>query len=129
VRFAYDPATGNLQTLTAPDGGTVSYGYDARDLPTSLTWAGTITGTVHQTYTAQAQLASQQVNSAPSIAFTYDPSGDLVQAGALRLFPDSPSGRHTGAALGTTNDAWTYTGFGEPESYTSSASGTPLLRS
>ena len=30
VRYAYNPATGNLATLTAPDGETLTYGYDGR---------------------------------------------------------------------------------------------------
>src|SRR5262249_14956791 len=59
--FAYDLTTGNLQTITAPDSGTLTYAYDGSVLK-STTWSGTVAGSVSRTYDNNFRLTALQVN-------------------------------------------------------------------
>ena len=43
--LAYDNATGNLQGITAPDNGTLTFSYDGF-VPLTAIWAGTVAGSV-----------------------------------------------------------------------------------
>src|SRR5262249_51851868 len=82
--YAYDPATSNLQTITAPDGGTLTYAYDSA-LLTSTTWSGTVAGSVSRAYDNTFRVTALQVNGANSIAFGYDNDSVLTSAGSLTL--------------------------------------------
>ncbi len=114
--YAYNQTTGNLASITAPGGGSLSYGYDG-SLLTSTTWAGTITGSVSRTYDNRFRIASQRVNGGNPISFSYDHDGLLASAGGLTLTRHAQSGLITGATLGNLTEAQSYNGFAEPESY------------
>jgi RHS repeat-associated protein len=125
--LTYDPVSGDLVTIIAPDGGTLMFGYDG-GLPTDTTWSGTIAGSVHLTYDTDFRLASESVDGANPIAFQYDRDGLLKQAGDLTLTHDPQSGRLTGATLGLVSDTLGYDGgSGEVASYQASAGGTALF--
>jgi RHS repeat-associated protein len=122
VSIGYHPSTGNLATLTAPDGGVLAYEYDG-SLLTNETWSGAISASVQRTYDNNFRLISQGVNGGSSVSFQYDPDGLLTQAGALTLSRDPRHGLITGTTLGNIADAWTYNSFGEPASYRATFSG------
>src|SRR3990172_2245888 len=47
--------------------------YLVEPLPTGGNWAGAVTGTVSRIYDADFRLATESVNAASPVAFTYDP--------------------------------------------------------
>jgi len=115
LTYGYDPVTGVLSSLTAPDGGVLSMKYDGY-LNTKSTWTGAVTGTVDRVYDNNFSLTRRSVNG-QAIDFSYDDDGLLVQAGALTLTRDIANGFVIGTALGGVNDTWHYTGFGELDEY------------
>jgi len=123
--LGYDPQTGNLVTLTAPDGGKMTYGYDG-SLLTDAAWSGTISGSVHYTFDNNSRVVAETVDGANPISFQFDKDGLLTQAGDLVLSRDAQSGRLTGTTLGTVTDSLTYDNFGAVTGYQASASGTSL---
>jgi RHS repeat-associated protein len=126
IGYSYDPATGKLATLTAPDGTSLAFSYDG-NLPIEAIWSGTIAGGVGQSYNNDFQIASQSVNGAQTIAFQYDADGLLVQAGNLTLDRDPQNGLMTGSTLGNVSDAVAYNGFGEVNSYQATFNSTNIL--
>jgi len=122
----YDPATGHLTTITAPDGGILTYGYDG-SLLTSETWSGSIVGSVQYTYDNDFRLISQHVNGEVLATFQYDADGLLTQAGALTLSRHPQHDLLTGSALGNIATTWTYTSYGEPDSYSARFSGLEIF--
>jgi RHS repeat-associated protein len=126
IRYTYDPTTGKLATVTAPDGGTLTLGYDG-SIPTQSTWSGAVAGTIRRTYDNDLRLTSRTVNGAQPIAFQYDPDGLLRQAGDLTISRDATNGFITSTTLGNVADAWSYNGFGEPISYRATSDGTEVF--
>lgn len=124
--YAYYPTTGNLQSATAPDGGTTSYTY-AGSLPLSETWSVTTSGSVSWTYDNDFRVASQSVNGASPIVFEYDADNLLIQAGAMTLTPDVQNGLLRATSLGTVADTYNYSAFGELSSYRAAAGGAELF--
>ncbi|MCP5057566.1 MAG: hypothetical protein GY937_12695 [bacterium] len=122
---AYDPITGNVDTITAPGGEALAFGYDG-SLVTSTTWAGTVNGTVSQTYDDDFRVASQTVSGSTTEIFVYDQDGLLTQAGPETLFRDPVTGLLTGATLGTVTTSHGYNTFGELTSDSASAGATAL---
>jgi len=112
LTYAYDPATGTLASVTAPDGGGLAFTYDGA-VPLSETWAGNVAGSVSVTLDANLRIASRSVNGADTAAFTYDDDGLLVQAGDIALSRDSGNGFLTGTALGGLTTSRAYNPFGE----------------
>ena len=126
ISYSYDPTTGKLATLTAPDGPKLTFSYDG-DLPTGTTWSGTIAGSVDQTYNNDFQIASQSVNGTQTIAFQYDADGLLVQAGNLTLERGPQHGLVTGSTLDNVSDAVAYNSFGEVNSYQAAVDSADIL--
>lgn len=124
--YAYHPTTGQVTTLSAPGGLTLTYAYDG-DMLTTETWSGALAGAVSRSYDNDFRLAQISVNGGSPLAYQYDNDGLLTQAGALTLTRHPQHGLISAAALGGVTEAWTYNGFGEPVSYTAAYSGTPLL--
>jgi RHS repeat-associated protein len=125
VTFGYHPTTGNLQTITAPGGNTLTYSYDG-SLLTGTTWAGPVAGTVSRTYDTDFRLATESINGGQTTTFGYDADSLLTQAGALSISRDAQNGLITGTTLGDTTTTQSHTTFGETEQVTSSYSGTTL---
>ncbi len=116
LSLAYHALTGTLSTLTAPDGGTLTYGYDGGLLKTA-TWAGTVSGSVGHTYDNDLRIITESVNGS-DISLSYDEDGLLTGAGALALTRDPSTGRVTGTTLGSVTDTFSYdTMYGEPSLY------------
>ncbi len=113
--FAYDATTGNLSTITMPGGDILALAYDG-PVPTGATWSGAVTGSVTRTLDNDLRTASQSVNGASTVAFSYDLDGLLTAVGALTLTRDS-RGFATATALGGVTDTRVRNGFGELASY------------
>lgn len=123
--YDYSATTGQLTSITAPGGDTLSYEYDGF-LRTRQTWAGTVAGTVGRTFENNFRVASQSVNNANTVNFAYDDDGLLTEAGALTLTRDAQSGFIVGTVLGNITDTRSYTDFAELAGYTAHFNATPL---
>lgn len=119
IEYTYDDAKGHLTTVTAPGGETLSYSYDG-SLPLSATWAGTINGSVSQTYNNNFWITSHSVNGGSTITYQYDNDGLLTSAGNLVIRSNAQNGMITGTTLGGVSDLLGYNGFGEMIDYTAS---------
>ncbi len=126
LQYAYNATTGNLSTITAPDGGTLSYTYFGSLLNTT-TWAGTVAGSVSRNYDVNFRLIVQSVNGANTVNFGYDNDSLLTTAGALTITRNAQNGLITGSTLGAVTDTRGYSTFGELDQYTANVSGTPVL--
>lgn len=125
VAYSYNPATGNLETITAPDGGTLNYTWDGF-LLTGTTWIGAITGSVTRTHNADLQVSSLTVNG-DTISLAYDADSLLTQTGSLTIARDSQNGLVTDTVLGSITTSQAYSTFGEVSQFTASYGGSALL--
>ena len=116
VGYGYNSSTGQLNRITAPDGGILNYSYDGF-LPVTETWSGQISGSVTRTYNNDFQVTGLNVNGI-NIAYGYDNDGLVTQAGDLALTRNMQNGLLTGTSLANTITAQTYSAFGEVESNT-----------
>jgi RHS repeat-associated protein len=124
--YAYYSQTGNLSSITAPDGGVLSYTYDGTLLK-SMTWQGAVQGSLGLTYDNNLRVVSQTVNG-DTVSFTYDNDSLLTQAGALGINRNSQTGLITGTTLGVVTDSRTYTTFAELSDYSASANASEVFR-
>lgn len=124
VTYAYDPNTGNLLTITAPDGGTLTFAYDGT-LLLSETWAGTVNGTVSRTYDNDFRVVSQSVNGGTTVNLNYDPDSLLAGTNVLSITRDPQTGLIDGTTLGPVSDAYTYSDLGEVAAYEADVNGSP----
>ncbi len=124
--FAYD-AKGNLAQTISPSGDTLLYGYDG-SLPTSVTWKGTVKGSVGVTYDNNFNVTSQTVNGGNKISFGYDNDGLLTNVGSMTLSYNPQNGLLTGTTLGNVTTSQTYSTFGELSSYTANYSSSPIFQ-
>ena len=125
-RYQYDQETGNLHILTAPDGGTITYGYDGA-LPTGETWAGTVAGSVSRIYDSSFRVDSQSVNAAHTVNFTYDNDDLLTGAGAMTMSRDPVDGLLEATGIGAGTDSTSYDAFGDPNAYTATVNTTDVF--
>jgi RHS repeat-associated protein len=124
---AYDPVTGYLSSITAPDNEILTYGYNGA-LLAGTTWSGTVAGTVGQRYDNDFRLSSITVDGANAVSFIYDADSLLKQAGSLTLSRDPQKrGLVTGIALGNESEILSYNGFGEITGISATYNATPLL--
>ena len=124
--YAYDEDTGQLSSITAPGGGSLSYSYDGF-LPLSETWSGSIAGRVSRSFDNNFWLTEQCVNTDNCVSFGYDQDGLLTQAGALSQTRHAQSGLLTNSGLGNISTDFGYNGFGELLSAESESSGGALV--
>ena len=108
----YDVKTGNLISIAAPGGISLSYAYDG-SLVTKTTWSGVIAGTVSRTYDTNFRVTSFTVNGNTTINFKYDDESRLTQAGSLILTRSAHNGLLTRTTLGGLTDELSYNAFGE----------------
>ncbi len=123
--FAYDPTSGQLVSVTAPGGEDLALSY-LGDILNGESWSGTVSGSVSRTYDAAFRLASEEVNGAQQVTYTYDADHLLTQAGALTASRDAASGRIVSTTVGHVDDTRSYNQFGEQVGYSASFGGTPL---
>ena len=125
IGYTYDSTTGNLSSASVTGGEALSYGYNG-PLLTSISWTGTVAGSVGLAYNNNFWTTSQSLNGSNTIAFTYDNDGLVTNAGALTLNRSPLKGLITGSTLGLASDSRSYNAFGELTGYTASFNGVPL---
>ena len=123
--ITYNSTTGNLQTITDNQGGTLTFGFDG-SLMTSQNWTGSVSGTVGYVFDNNIRVIEERVNGTSNVSFTYDNDGLLITAGGLNLQRNAQTGLTVGTQIGGVNDTRGYNLFGELGSYSSSYSGSPL---
>ena len=112
IAYAYDTATGNLASVSAPSGETLSYTYDG-SLPLSTTWVGAVAGTVSRAYDNNFRVTSLSVNGLNATAYVYDADGLITGAGSLAVARNAQNGLITGSTLGGITTANAFNTFGE----------------
>ena len=121
--YTYEPGTGNLSSVSDPDSGSLAYGYDG-SLPTSVTWAGDVAGSLELTYNDNFELTERKINGANPLTFAYDDDGLLTGSGSLTLTRDPATGFLSGTQIDTVTDAYGYDPtYGELSSYSASQGG------
>ncbi|MGA8810307.1 MAG: RHS repeat-associated core domain-containing protein, partial [Thermoanaerobaculia bacterium] len=132
-QYAYEATTGNLASITAPDGGVTQFAYDG-SLLTDATWTGAVSGSMHWDYDSDMVVTGETVNcptavtlACNGVSFSYDDDKLLVRAGDLALSRAADSGLLSGSTIGNLTVAWTYNSFGEPLTYAASYGGTALF--
>ena len=125
--LAYEAPAKKLSAITGSDVVGLQIVYQGPFLQ-SETWTGPdVTGTVSVQYDTDLQVGSQTV-AGNTVSFDYDPDGILTQAGALTLAPDPMTGFLSSTSLDSVQDSYTYTSFGEVQTYETQSSGTLLYR-
>lgn len=125
LSYGYDSA-GRISSLSDPGGVTLTYFYDGA-LPLHELWSGTVNGTVSRSFDNDFGVASESVNFAFGVGFTYDADRLLTGAGALTIARHPQNGLITSTTLGTTTDTYNYNEFGEPSRQTAVAAGTQVF--
>jgi YD repeat-containing protein len=110
VAYAYHPTTGNLVGILAPDGVSLTLGYDG-GLLTAQNWSGPVAGSVGYTYDNNFRRTAITVNGANAIASSYDNDSLLTGVGGLSLSRNAQNGLLTGSTLGGVTEAFSYNGF------------------
>jgi RHS repeat-associated protein len=123
--FTYHPTSGHVSSILSPGGVSLSYAYDG-SLVTGATWAGEVAGSVTRTYDTDFRVATETVNGGSTITLQYGPDSLLTQAGDLVLTRHPQHGLLTGTTLGDVTDSYTYTPFGELDTYQARYNGTPI---
>ncbi len=128
--YGYDPGTGNLNSIIAPDGAILNFTYDGF-LQTGTSWggpAGSVSGNVTQTFDNSFRVTSRSVNGGNTINFVYDNDDLVTSAGAQTLSYDSQNGLISGTTLGVVNDSYSFSGFGEISNYTANSNGSTVFQ-
>jgi RHS repeat-associated protein len=110
-QYGYDAQTGQLDNITDPSGGTLSFTYDG-PLLLSESWSGEITGSVSRDYDNNFWITGYSVNG-DTITRAYDLDGLLTQAGDLTLERDPINGLITATHLADIDSVTLYNQFGE----------------
>jgi RHS repeat-associated protein len=112
--FGYNATTGVPTGVTAPTGG-VNLGYTWQGpLLKEEAWSGALTGKVAHTFNTDLKPATQSINGANNLAFTYgDSDGLLTKAGVLTLTYDATNAQLDKSVLGVLTSEYTYSSFGE----------------
>jgi len=116
IRYLFDKTTDQLKTVTAADGGTLSYEYDGF-LPMRVTWSGAIRGDVARAYDNELRVSSVTINGRNSVEYRYDLDGLLTQAGTLILERHPRSGVITATKLGHVTTVHSFDEFGQIRRY------------
>ncbi len=123
--YGYDPATGALITITAPDDGSLFYAYDGF-LRTQTTWSGAVTGSISRTYDNNFRVTDLSINGGNTISFQYDDDNLLTQAGDLVVSHDAQNGLLLGSTLSNVSDTWNHNVFAETTAYSAAYNTTAL---
>ncbi|HKN67441.1 MAG TPA: Ig-like domain-containing protein [Gemmatimonadaceae bacterium] len=126
-RYSYQGATGAVATATTPANNIITYTYDG-PLQTRIAWSGAVTGSISSSYDADFRTASQNVNGAQSITYSYDRDGLLQTAGLLQLTRSVSSGVLLGTTLGRVSTALEYDSLGLVHRVTASLDTTILFQ-
>jgi RHS repeat-associated protein len=127
LTFGYNATTGTLSSIAAPGSNTLSYTYDGSLLKT-MTWGGTVLGSVGVGYNSDFRVTSQTVNGGSSLSFGYDRDGLLTTAGALGVKRHAQHGLVERDSLNTIKSVRSYTTRGALAGSTSSSGSGTLFQ-
>ena len=122
----YDAINGNRVSLTETNGNALTFTYDGA-IPTGLTWSGNVAGSVTRTIDNDFRTASQSVNGANSVIYSYDNDGTLTAVGALAITRETTTGSISGAQIGGVSDTRTFDGSGQIAGFSAEFSGAANL--
>src|SRR5207237_781236 len=114
----YSTSTGQVTTLTTPDGVGLTYTYDGALLK-SVAWSGAVTGTLQRSHDNSFRVSTETYGG-QTVSYGYDNDDLLTAAGALTIARDPSTGFVSGATLGSLSESRGYNGYGEGQSYSSS---------
>ena len=124
IHYDYHHLTGQLNSISTPEGNTLSFIYDGFLLEQEA-WGGEVSGTVSRSYDNNFWLRTLNVNGDP-IDYDYDNDGLLIQAGALTLTPDPQNGLLRGTTLGGVDTSYNYNAFAEFDGHGAAFNGSVL---
>jgi RHS repeat-associated protein len=104
--------TGQVHTVTSPDGVTLTYAYDG-PLDTLEAWSGGVTGSVSAAFDRDFRVSSQRVNGGDAVVYDYDNDGLMTQAGALAIDRERNDGLISGTTLQNVTTTESYWHVGE----------------
>jgi len=110
--YGYDANTGQINSITSPTSGVLSYSYDGF-LPSSETQTGEINGTVSRLYDRNFWVRNISINGVYGVDYIYDADGMLVNAGAISLERNANNALLTNTKLENIISSHSYSGFGE----------------
>ncbi|MEW8506354.1 MAG: RHS repeat-associated core domain-containing protein [Candidatus Thiodiazotropha sp.] len=113
LQYGYNPQTGQLDSITDPSNGVLSFTYDGPLLLTE-TWNGEITGSVGREYNNNFWMTGYSING-DFITRDYDFDGILVKTGELIFERDLANGLITATHLADIDSVILYNQFGEIE--------------
>ena len=116
ITYLYNATTGTLSKASVAGGEAIAYSYNG-PLAIRSTWTGAVAGSVSRVFNNNFWVASQSINSANTVAFTYDKDGYMTKGGAATFAHNAQSGLYTGGTLASTSDTIAYNTFAEPTSY------------
>lgn len=98
IDSTWDPVQGTLQSLSAPDGETLTY-ETVGSLPTRETWSGEVSGSVELAYDPTMRLRERRVNG-NSTSFAWSDDGQLTEVGIGAASGSTAAGCAAGQADG-----------------------------
>lgn len=110
-RYGYDPATGQLIQIEAPEGGLLDLTQDG-SLPRSQAWSGEIDGRVTYEYNNDFLLQALSVNGLAT-NYDYDNDGLLTKAGELQITRGDVDELPIKTGLSNVESTLVYNGFEE----------------
>ncbi|MBK8943005.1 MAG: RHS repeat-associated core domain-containing protein [Polyangiaceae bacterium] len=84
---------------------------------------GPVAGTISWQHDSAFRVVEERVNGAHAATFAFDDDDLLTQAGGLTITREPASGFVTQATAGLVTEAWTYSDYGEVETYTATVGG------
>ncbi|MBK6520400.1 MAG: hypothetical protein IPG04_41315 [Polyangiaceae bacterium] len=84
---------------------------------------GPVAGTLSWQHDTAFRVIEERVNGAHAATFAFDGDDLLTQAGGLTITRDPASGFVTQASAGLVTEAWTYSDYGEVETYRATVGG------
>jgi RHS repeat-associated protein len=122
--YGYDNNSGLLTTALAPSGESTVLTFQGPLLAT-VAQSGPVGGAIGYTYNNDYRLGSETVGGA-SIAYGYEPDGNLVSAGSLSLGRDPQNALVTSATMGQVVTTFTPNHFGDVDGSSTTAGGTAI---
>lgn len=119
--------SGQLEAITTSVQD-LTVAYDGM-LPTQVTAAGLISGSVTWTYDTDFRVKTEKVSGGQTVSMAYDADGLLTGAGSLTLTRDLATGLQLGTSLGTTTDAIGYSAYAEQTAYEARVATTSVFSS
>jgi len=122
LAYAYEPTSGNLNSIQTGQGVGVAYSYDG-SLLLNETFSGSVNGAVSRAYDNDFRVKSLTAGGATT-AITYDADSLLIKAGDINLTRNIQNGLLTGTTLGAVTTSQSYNGFGEINQFTANYNST-----